>query len=85
MKGVVVFNSDNERLALQNEDPSNEFIKPRAVDRKPSVYVPASDRTLNMLLIKDGLKAVDLMMGNNYKLHYKFDRCDKGPSSVESE
>jgi len=22
------------------------------------------------------------MMSNNYKLHYKSDRCDKGPSSA---
>lgn len=58
---VVVVRNSSDRISRgtkrdHNLRPSNEFLKARAVDRKPSVYVPASDRTLNMLLIKDGLK-----------------------------
>jgi len=58
---VVVVRSNRNRISRgtkrdHNLRPSDEFLKARAVDRKPSVYVPASDRTLNMLLIKDGIK-----------------------------
>lgn len=57
-EGFVVVGSNRISRGTKRDHnlrPSDEFLK-ACTDRKPSVYVPASDRTLNMLLIKDGIK-----------------------------
>lgn len=36
---LLFYNSDNGTSRVTKRDPSNEFIKARTVDRKPSVYV----------------------------------------------